>query len=460
MNDEAIAKFGLSLRGPLIGRSHPEYDEARKLYNAMIDKRPLLIARCADVADVIAAVNFGRDNKLPIAIRGSGHNGPGLGSVDDGLVIDLSAMKGVRVDPKSRTVRVGPGSTTGDVDHATHAFGQAVPFGIISTTGVAGLTLSGGHGYLSRQYGLAVDNLLEADVVLADGNFVTASETENADLFWALRGGGGNFGVVTSFLFRTHPANMVFGGPIVFELADGPAVMKWFRQFQPSAPDEFFLFLGLQSVPPVDPFPKEHWSKKICALLVSFNGPLAEGEKAVSAVRAALPKPIIDWAQPMPYTVIQTLFDALLPKCLQWYWKGDFVKELPDAAIDAYIAGATKLPSVLSGMHLYPVDGAVHRQKKDATAWGYRDASWSMVIYGVDPDPAKAPALKQWAQDYWAAVHPFNLPGAYANFMMDDEGEARVKAAYGANYDRLATLKRKYDPANLFRVNLNIRPAA
>jgi len=459
MNDEAVAKFGQSLRGALIGRSHPEYEEARKLYNAMIDKRPLLIARCADAADVIAAVNFGRDKKLPIAIRGGGHNGPGLGSVDDGLVIDLSTMKGVRVDPKNRTARVGPGCTSGDVDHATQAFGQAVPFGVLSTTGVAGLTLSGGHGYLTRQYGLAADNLLEADVVLADGSFVTASETENPDLLWGLRGGGGNFGVVTSFLFRTNAVAMVYGGPIVFELSDAPAVMKWFRDNQPKAPEEFYMFLGLQSVPPADPFPREHWSKKMCALVVSHNGPLAEGEKAVNAVRAALPKPIIDWAQPMPYTVIQMLFDPLLPKGLQWYWKGDFVKDLPDAAVDAYIAHAGKLPTVLSGTHIYPVDGAVHRQKKDATAWGYRDAAWSMVIFGVDPDPAKAPVLRQWAQDYWAAVHPFNLAGAYANFMMDDEGEARVRAAYGGNYDRLAIVKKKYDPANLFRVNQNIRPA-
>ena len=459
MDDEAVAEFGQSLRGALIGRSHTEYEEARKLYNAMIDKRPLLIARCADAADVIAAVNFGRDKKLPIAIRGGGHNGPGLGSVDNGLVIDLSTMKGVRVDPKNRTARVGPGCTSGDVDHATQAFGQAVPFGVLSTTGVAGLTLSGGHGYLTRQYGLAADNLLEADVVLTDGSFVTASETENPDLLWGLRGGGGNFGVVTSFLFRTNAVAKVYGGPIVFELSDALAVMKWFRDNQPKAPEEFYMFLGLQSVPPADPFPREHWSKKMCALVVSHNGPLAEGEKAVNAVRAALPKPIIDWAQPMPYTVIQMLFDPLLPKGLQWYWKGDFVKDLPDAAVDAYIAHAGKLPTVLSGTHIYPVDGAVHRQKKDATAWGYRDAAWSMVIFGVDPDPAKAPVLRQWAQDYWAAVHPFNLAGAYANFMMDDEGEARVRAAYGGNYDRLAIVKKKYDPANLFRVNQNIRPA-
>jgi FAD/FMN-containing dehydrogenase len=460
MIEDAIVQFAQSLRGPAIGRSHPEYEEARSLYNAMIDKRPLLIARCADVGDVIAAVNFGRENKLPVAIRGGGHNGPGLGSVDDGLVIDLSMMKGVRVDPKNQTVRVGAGCTTGDVDHATQAFGQAVPFGVISTTGVAGLTLSGGHGYLSRQYGLAVDNLLEADVVLADGSFVTASDSENADLFWALRGGGGNFGVVTSFLFRTNPVSMVYGGPIVFELSDAAVVMKWFRDNQPKAPHEFYMFLGLQVVPPGDPFPKEHWSKKMCALVVAYNGPLEVGEKAVNAIRSALPKPIIDWAQPMPYTVIQTLFDPLLPKGLQWYWKGDFVKELPDAAIEAHVAQAAKLPSALSGVHLYPIDGAVHRHGSDATAWGYRDVAWSLVIFGVDPDPAKSPALKEWARDYWKAVHPFNLEGAYANFMMDDEGEARVKAAYGANYERLAAVKKKYDPANLFHVNQNIRPAA
>ncbi len=459
MNDEAIVKFAQGLRGAAIGRNHPDYDEARKLYNAMIDKRPLLIARCADVADVIAAVNFGRDNKLPIAVRGGGHNGPGLGSVDDGLVVDLSNMKGVRVDPAKRTVRVGAGCVTGDVDHATHAFGQAVPFGIISTTGVAGLTLSGGHGYLSRKYGLAIDNLLEADVVLADGRFATASETENADLFWALRGGGGNFGVVTSFLFRTNPAGFVYAGPLAFELGDGTAVMRWYREFQPTAPEDFYVFLGLQVIPPHDPFPQEHWSKKVCLLMVSHTGPTTEAEKAVKAMRAELPKPIVDWAQPMPYPVLQSLFDALYPKGLQWYWKGDFVKTLPDAAIEAHLACAAKLPTVFSGMHLYPIDAAVHRRKSDATAWHCRDATWSMAIIAVDPDPAQASVLKKSARDYWEAVHPFNLAGAYPNFMMDDEGEARVRAAYGDNYQRLATLKKKYDPANLFRVNQNIRPA-
>ena len=457
MNAEAIANFTQSLRGPVFGREHPEYDEARKLYNSMIDKQPLLIARCTDAADEVAAVNFGRDNGLPIAVRGGAHNGPGLGSVDDGLVIDLSLMKGVRVDPAKPTVRVGAGCVTGDVDHATCAFGQAVPFGVVSTTGVAGLTLSGGHGYLTRQYGLAIDNLLEADVVLADGRFVTTSESENPDLLWALRGGGGNFGVVTSFLFRTNPLGMLYAGPIIFDLADAAPVMRWYRQFQANSPDEFYIFLGLQSVPPGEPFPQEHWGKKMCVLLVSHPGP--DGEQAVNAIRAELPKPIIDWAQPMPYPTLQTMFDSLYPKGLQWYWKGDFVKDLPDAAIDAHIAHAAKVPSPLSGMHLYPVDGAVHRKQRDETAWGYRDATWSMVIFGVDPEPASAAALRQWARDYWQAVHPFDLAGAYPNFMFDDEGEARVRAAFGENYDRLAAVKKKYDPGNLFRVNHNIRPA-
>jgi FAD/FMN-containing dehydrogenase len=458
LNEEATARFAESLRGAVIGQNHAEYNEARKLYNAMIDKRPRIIVRCADAADVISAVNFARDNALPLAIRGGGHNGPGLGSVEDGLVIDLSLMKGVRVDPLTRTVRVAAGCVTGDVDHATHAFGLAVPFGIISTTGVAGLTLSGGHGYLSRQYGLAADNLIEADVVLADGSFVTASETQNADLLWALRGGGGNFGVVTSFLFQAHPAGTVYAGPIFWEMEDAAAIMRWYRDFQATAPEAFYAFLGLQTVPAGEPFPKDHQGKKIVVLLVSYNGPVAEGEKAVNALRAALPKPIIDWAGPIAYPALQGMFDALYPKGLQWYWKGDFVKTLPDAAIDAHIAQAASLPSPISAMHLYPIDGAVHRRKRDATAWNCRDATWSMVIVGVDADPAKAPILKKWTRDYWNAVHPFDLGGAYPNFMMDDEGDERLKATFGDNYKRLAALKKKYDPTNMFRVNQNIRP--
>jgi hypothetical protein len=442
LSEATIASLKSNMRGELIEPSDAGYNEARKVYNGMIDRRPYIIARCVDAADVIAAVNFGREHKLLIAIRCGGHNFAGLGVCDEGLIIDLSTMKGIRVDPAKRTVRVGAGCTTGDVDHATHAFGQAVPFGIVSTTGVAGLTLSGGHGYLSRQYGLTVDNLMEADVVLADGSFVVASATENLDLFWALRGGGGNFGVVTSFQFRTHPAKIIYGGPLFFELADAVTVMRWYRGFLSDAPDEFYIFLGLHIVPPADPFPQEHRGKKSCVLAVAHNGPTTDAEHAVNTIRAALPKPIIDWTQPMPYTALQSMFDGLYPKGMQWYVRGDFVRTLPDAAIETHLGHLGEMPSPFSAMHLYPIDGAVHRQNKDATAWGCRDATWSMGIAGVDPDPSNFPTLKKWARDYWQAVHPFNLNGAYPNFMMDDEGEERVKAAYGDNYQRLATLKK------------------
>jgi FAD/FMN-containing dehydrogenase len=459
MNDEAITKFGQSLRGALIGRSHPEYDEARKVYNAMIDKRPFLIARCADVADVIAAVNFAREQELPIAVRSGGHNGPGHGTVDDGLVVDLSMMKGVRVDPTNRTVRVGAGCTSGDVDHATHPFSLAVPFGIVSTTGVAGLTLGGGSGHLSRKFGLTIDNLIEADVVLADGRFVTASKTANADLLWALRGGGGNFGIVTSFLFQAHPVGMVFAGPMAWEQSHARAIMRAYRDFLPKAPEELGAFVGLKMVPANSPFPKEFWGARICLLVACYNGSEEDGKKALAPLLDALPPPALNWMGMMPYPALQSMFDGLYPKGMQWYWRGDFVKALSDQAIEAHVAEAAKTPSELSLMHLYPIDGAVRRVGKDETAWSARDATWSMVIAGIDPNPQKAEPVTRWTKAYWDALHPFNPGGAYSNFMMDDEGDARVKASYGDNYNRLAALKKKYDPANFFRVNQNIRPA-
>jgi len=448
----------LQLRGTLIAPGDTGYDAARALYNGMIDKRPRLIARCADVADVIAAVNFGRKERMLTAIRAGGHNGPGLGSCDDGLVIDLSGMRSVRVDPASRTVRVDAGCTSGDVDHATHAFGLAVPFGIVSTTGVAGLTLGGGTGYLTRKHGLTIDNLLEADVVLADGSFVTASKSQNADLFWALRGGGGNFGVVTSFLFQAHPASTVFAGPIFWDATHAKAVMRAYRDFLLQAPEELGAFVGLKTVPSMDPFPKEHWGKRACAVISSYNGSAAAGQKAMAPLLDAVPAPLFNWMGEVPFPSIQALFDPFFPKGLQWYWKGDFVKSLPDEAIDTHIAEAAKAPSEISLMHLYPIDGAVHRVAKDATPWSARDARWSMVIAGIDADPKKANALKSWGREYWKAVHPFNLEGAYVNFMMDDETEGRVQATYGENYDRLARIKAKYDPTNFFCVNQNIEP--
>ena len=456
MGDVAIPGF----RGRLFGPSDKDYDEARALYNAMIDKRPKVIARCTDAADVMAAVNYARENKLLLAIRGGGHSGPGLGSCDDGLVIDLSQMCSVRVDPASRTARVEPGCTAADLDHATHAFGLAVPLGIVGSTGVAGLTLGGGTGYLTRKYGLTIDNLLEVDLVLADGSFVTANKDKHADLFWAVRGGGGNFGVVTSFLFQAHPAKMVFAGPVFWDAKDAKQVMAAYRDFIPKAPEELGLFVGLKTVPPTDPFPREHWNKRACALIGAFNGPIADGQKLMGSLLEKLPAPLFNWMGEMPWTAINGLFDPFFPKGLQWYWKGDFVMALPDDAIDVHIANALKAPTPFCLMHLYPIDGAVRRVAKNATPWSARDASFSMVIAAVSPDPKDAEALRTWGRAYWKAIHPFNLEGAYVNFMDADEAENRVELSYGDNYKRLASIKAHYDPDNLFRVNQNIKPKA
>jgi FAD/FMN-containing dehydrogenase len=460
MTEKTIQTLTGTLRGRLIQKGAADYDAARALYNGMIDKRPRLIARCVDAADVMTAVHFGRNEGLLVAIRGGGHNGPGLGSCDDGLVIDLSEMRSVRVDPATRRVRVDPGCTSGDVDHATHAFGLAVPFGIVSTTGVAGLTLGGGTGYLTRKHGLTIDNLVEVDVVLADGRFVTASASQHADLFWALRGGGGNFGVVTSFVFQAHPVSTVYAGPVFWDAVHAKAVMRAYRDFLPTAPEELGLFVGLKTVPSMDPFPKGAWGKRACAVIGSYDGPAADGERAMAPLLSAVPGPLFNWMSAMPFPAIQALFDPFFPRGLQWYWKGDFVRSLPDEAIDTHIAQAAKAPTELSLMHLYPIDGAVHRVPRGDTAWSARDATWSMVIAGISPDPNQADALKAWGRAYWKAVHGFNLAGAYVNFMMDDEAEGRVQATYGENYGRLAEVKARYDPTNLFRVNQNIPPVA
>ena len=456
---EAAAHFIENFRGALIDRKHPDYEDARRVFNAMIDRRPQLIARCSDVADVIAAINFGRDHKLPIALRGGGHSGPGLGTIDDGLVVDLSLMKGIRVDPRAQTVRVGPGCTSGEVDHASHAFGLAIPFGIISTTGVAGLTLGGGTGYLTRQYGLTIDSLLEADVVLPDGSFVTASNSENSDLFWGLRGGGGNFGIVTSFLFQAHPVNMVYAGPLAWPQESAREIMRVFREFLPAAPTELGIFLGLKSVPAGSAFPEPFWGHRICLIMTCYNGSEDDSKRALAPLLDRLPEPALSWLGLMPYPEVQTMFDPLYPKGMQWYWRGDFVHELTDEAIDTHLAHSAAAPTDLSLMHLYAINGAAHLVGQGDTAWNARDATWSMVIAGIDPDPAKAAEVASWTKDYWAAIHRFNKGGGYSNFMMDDEGDARVRASYGSNYSRLTEAKRKYDPKNLLRTNQNIQPS-
>ncbi|MDX5437277.1 MAG: FAD-binding oxidoreductase [Pontibacter sp.] len=459
MEENTVKELQEDLLGRLIQPNDKEYEEVRKVYNAMIDKHPSLIARCEDVADVVAAVNYARENNMLVAIRGGGHNAAGLGSCDGGLVIDLTLMNSVRVDPERRTARVEGGCTWHKVDHATHAFGLAVPSGIISSTGVAGLTLGGGIGHLSRRFGLTIDNLLEADMVLADGSFVKVNEEENPDLFWAIRGGGGNFGVVTSFLFKLHSVNNDFGGPMLWEMDKAKEVMQWYRDFILTAPKEINGFFAFLQIPPVDPFPAVHHNKIMAGVVWCYTGPMEQAAEMFTEIKKQLPAPAIDMVGPIPHPALQSMFDAFYPPGLQWYWKADFVEEISDEAIDLHIEHATALPSMASSMHLYPINGAVHDVAENATAWSYRDANWAEVIVGVDPDPANKQRITDWARDYYNDLHPYCLEGAYVNFMME-EGDERIRATYRDNYEKLAQIKLKYDPDNLFRVNQNIKPAA
>jgi hypothetical protein len=457
LDPAAVKTLQQSLRGDLIDPAHQDYESARRLYNAMIDKHPALIAQCIDVADVITCVRFAAAEGIDLAVRGGGHNGGGLGSVDDGLVIDLSRLRGVRVNPDARTATVAGGTTLGELDHATHPFGLAVPAGIISTTGVGGLTLGGGLGYLTRKYGLSIDNLIEADVVLADGSLVRASESENDDLFWAIRGGGGNFGVVTSFTFQTRPVSTIVGGPMLWPLEQTPEVLAFYTEMLAKGPDELGGFFALLTVPPGPPFPEELHLKKVCGVVWCYVGTPEDAKAALAPIRAKFP-PALDGVTEMPLPALQAAFDGLYPPGDQWYWRADFVGDIPEKAVEAHLAHARELPTWKSTMHLYPIDRAARRVAADATPWTYRDARFAQVIVGVDPDPAMAGTVRDWTISYWDALHPYSLGGAYTNFMMD-EGSDRVRASYGSNYKRLAKIKARYDPANLFHVNQNIQPS-
>lgn len=463
MTDTGIDLSGLEeltarLNGTVIRPGDANYDEARALHNAMIDKQPALIVRVADVDDVVAAVNFGREHGLDLAIRGGGHNGAGLASVDDGLVIDLSAMNGVEVDADNRTVKIGGGALLGDVDAATNAHGLATPAGIIASTGAGGLMLGGGIGHLSRGLGLSIDNILGAQVVLADGSVVNANENENPDLYWAIRGGGGNFGVVTSITARLHPVDTVVAGPMFWSLDNAAELMRWYREFILNAPEELGGFFAFLSVPPAPPFPEELHLQKVAAVIWCWTGDPEQADEVFAEARSQ-PGLLMDGVQPMPLPAIQSAFDPIFPPGEQWYWRADFVEEIPDEAIEQHVRFAAELPSWKSTMHLYPIDGAVQRVGPNDTPWGYRNANWGQVIVGVDPDPANAKAITDWTIAYHEALHPFAAGGAYVNMMMD-EGQERVKASYGENYDRLAQIKAEYDPGNVFHVNQNIRPAS
>ena len=453
---QTLDQLKATFRGQLILPEDSEYESARKVYNAMIDKHPRLIARSADVADVISAVRFGRENSLLTAICGGGHNGAGLGTCEGGLVIDLSRMRGIRVNPRAKTVRVEGGCLWGDVDHATHAFGMATTSGFISTTGVGGLTLGGGIGYLTRKYGLTIDNLLSVDMVLADGSFVSASADENPDLFWAVRGGGGNFGVVTSFEFRLHPVSTVYFGPTFWPLEEAGTILRAWRDFIQEAPEEVGGFFAFLTVPPAPMFPQHLHLKKVGAIVWCYNGSPEKFEETVKPVRA-LGNPLFEHVGPVPFPAAQRAFDVLFVPGLQWYWRADNFAELSDEAVARHSQLGSSLPTVLSTMHLYPVNGAAQRVGRNDTAYSYRDALFSEVIVGVDPDPANAGKITDWCKEYWEALHPYSAGGAYVNFMMD-EGKDRIQATYRDNYDRLVGIKRKYDPDNFFRVNQNIPP--
>jgi FAD/FMN-containing dehydrogenase len=445
-----------AVKGRVVERGESGYDDARALFNAMIDKHPAAVAYCTDEADVSAATQFARDRGLRIAVRCGGHNGAGLGSVDDGLIIDLSSMNKVTVDPAARMVRVQGGARWRDVDAATHEHGLAVPAGIISTTGVGGLTLGGGVGHLSRGCGLTIDNLVTARVVLADGSIVDADAERESDLFWAIRGGGGNFGVVTSFSFRAHPVSIVQAGPVLYDLADAADVLRWYRDFLPAQPGPLTGFFAFLSIPPGPPFPEELHLRKVCGVVWCYAG---EDDSPALREARSFGKPLLDGIAPVPLPAWNSAFDAVYPAGDQWYWRGEFVKEIPDAAVEKHVEFGEAMPTWKSTMHLYPIDGAPSRIGSDETAWAYRDAVWAQVIAGVDPDPANADALRSWATAYSDAIRPHTLGTGYVNFQMQQEGE-RVKAMYGKNYDRLAGIKAHYDADNAFSVNQNIKPAA
>lgn len=455
-----MEKLRTTVRGPVTAPQDPPYEEMRHIYNAMIDRHPAAFVRCADAGDVMAALSQLRDTGVDVAVRGGGHSGPGLCMVDGGVTLDLSAMRWVQVDPEARTARVGGGSTLGDLDHATGAFGLATPAGIQSTTGVGGLTLGGGHGHLTRKYGLTVDNLLSADVVLADSSFVTASETQHPDLFWALRGGGGNFGVVTAFSYRLHLVADVGVGMTLWPVEETAEVLRWYREFLPQASDDLNGFFAVLAVPPAPPFPEEIHGRKACGVVWCWTGEM-EGDLDITPAAFGAPgTPLFHFATPMPYPQLQSMFDDLIPDGLQWYWRGAFFDAIPDEAAEIHREFGERNPTPLSTMHLYPVDGAAGRVGHDETAWSYRDALWSGVFGGIDPDPANANVVTQWSKEYSDALRPYSMGAGYVNFAGVSQAQDRVRAAYRGHYDRLSEIKRTYDPDNLFHANQNIQPAA
>jgi FAD/FMN-containing dehydrogenase len=449
LSAEALRKFETGLRGDVFRPGHPNYERARTLFNAMIDKHPALIVRCREVSDALRAVEFARTHNLLVAVRGGGHNVAGKALCDHGMVIDLSAMKGIRVDPVGRTVRAEPGLTWGEFDRATQAHGLATTGGFVSTTGIAGLTLGGGLGWLMRKYGLACDNLQSVEIVTADGQLRAAHAAENPDLFWAVRGGGGNFGIVTSFEYQLRPVGQLLAGAVFFPLEQARDALRFYRELMATAPDELMAYALFLTSPDGTP---------LCAIAVCYVGPLETGEQILRPLRS-YGRPAADSVHPMSYLEIQSMFDGGFPFGRLNYWKSSVLPELTDEAIDVLVAQSATVPSPLSAWALEPFGGAVGRVGVEETAFPHRRARYSLVIVGMWTDPAESPTNVRWTRELWSAMQPFSNEAVYVNYLDTDDAD-RVPAAYGAaTYQRLRLLKEKYDPGNFFRINQNIGPA-
>ena len=457
MSKSVAEKLAGQIKGEVVGPDDPGYDEARRVFNGMIDCRPAAVVRCTGTDDVAATIRVAREEGLDLSVRGGGHSAPGFGTNDGGIVADLSPLQDVVVNTAERTARAGGGCTWKGFNEATGAHGLATTGGIIGSTGIAGLTLGGGIGYLARRYGLSCDNLVSAEVVLADGSVVHASEKEYDDLFWALRGGGGNFGVVTTLEYQLHPVGEIYGGPIVYPVDRAEDLIRFYRDYIAEAPEELGGFLGFHLAPPLPFLPEEWHFKNVCLAVLCWAGAPEDGERMVQPFLDAAP-PVGAMVGPMPYPALNTAFDELLPKGLQHYWKASFARELSDEAAEVHAEHGAKVPSIQSAVHLYPINGAVQRVGAGETAFAYRDVGFSPVIAGMWDNPADNKANTAWVRGYYTALLPHSVEGGYINFM-DADDQARVKDNYGGNYTRLTKVKAAYDPDNVFHVNQNIRPA-
>jgi hypothetical protein len=450
LEDTVVEAFRASMRGALLRPGEAGYDGARTIHNGMIDRRPALIARCAGVADVLTAVRFARAHDLLVSVRGGGHGMPGFAVCDGGLMLDLSGMNSVHVDPEHRTVRADAGVTWSAFDHETQAFGLATTGGVVGSTGIAGLTLGGGHGFLMRRYGLACDNLLSADVVTADGRWLRASATEHAELFWGLRGGGGNFGVVTSFEYQLHPVGTMLAGMVIYPIGKAKEFLRRYRELTRTAPDALGSLVALGTLPD---------GTQAAVLLVGYTGPIADGEELLRPLRAFGP-PLADQVGPSPYAALQGISEHFNPRGYRNYLKTNYLKDLSDDAIDILVERYMSVPAPFSHIVVEHMGGAVGRMDSQATAYNYRDAQYNFLIVGIWNDAAEDARNIPWVRGLWQALQPFSTGHIYVNYE-SDVGVDRVQAAYGAaKYDRLVALKNTYDPTNVFRLNANIKPTA